>query len=58
MVDQKMKKSLKKYFSKPIVRSQSWFFWPLRAVTGAARKKIPRDGAAWGKNQEPEPLKN
>ena len=29
-------------------------FWLLGA--GAARKKIPGAGAAWEKNQEPEPL--
>ena len=31
-------------------------FLPLGAKAGAARKKIPGAGAAWGKNQEPEPL--
>ena len=31
-------------------------FWPLGAGAGAARKKIPGAGAAWEKNQEPEPL--
>ena len=31
-------------------------FWPLGAGAGAARKKIARAGAAWEKNQEPEPL--
>ena len=30
------------------------FFWPLGA--GAAGKKIAGAGAAWEKNQEPEPL--
>ena len=34
------------------------FFWPLGAGAGTAQKKIPgaRAGAAWEKNQEPEPL--
>ena len=48
----------KEYFAKepepePVVAG---CFWPLRAGTGAARKKIPGDGAVWEKNQEPEPL--
>ena len=29
---------------------------PIGAGAGAARKKIPGAGAAWEKNQEPEPL--
>ena len=41
-----------------MVRSRSWFFWPLGAGAGAAWKKIlgAGAGAAWAKNQEPEPL--
>ena len=30
-------------------------FWPLGAGAGAARKNIQGAGAAWEKNQEPEP---
>ena len=42
----------KEYFAKEPVGAGC--FWPLGA--GAARKKIPGAGAAWEKNQEPEPL--
>ena len=35
-------------------QEQDLVFWPLGA--GAARKKMSGAGAAWEKNQEPEPL--
>ena len=44
----------KEYFSKEPEPVGAGCFWPLGA--GAARKKIKGAGAAWGKNQEPEPL--
>ena len=46
----------KEYFAKLSQYSGAGagFFWHLGAA--AARKKIPGTGAAWGKNQEPEPL--
>ena len=47
----------KEYFAKEPEPVGAGFFWPLGA--GAARKKIPGAGAgaAWEKNQEPEPLR-
>ena len=46
----------KEYFAKEPEPVGAGCFWPLGA--GAARKKIPGAGAgaAWEKNQEPEPL--
>ena len=44
----------KEYFAKKPEPVGAGCFWPLGAGTGAARKKIP--GAAWEKNQEPEPI--
>ena len=43
----------KEYFAKEPEPVGARCFWPLGA--GAARKKIPGAGAAWEKNQEPEP---
>ena len=43
----------KDYFAKEPEPVGAECFWPYGA--GAARKKIPGAGAAWEKNQEPEP---
>ena len=48
----------KEYFAQELEPVGAGCFWPLGAGAGATRKKIPgaRAGAAWEKNQEPEPL--
>ena len=47
----------KDYFAKEPELVGAGCFWPLGAGARAARKKIPGAGAgaAWEKNQEPEP---
>ena len=46
----------KDYFAKEPEPVGARCFWPLGDKAGAAGKKIPGAGAAWEKNQEPEPL--